>query len=69
MGNSRVERICNGKITSLIKKWNMECGRFTKKKKPIRCKWVFTDKAFETIEHYKTRLITKRFTQTYGLTT
>ena len=42
-----------------------------KGKKTVGCKWIFTIKyqADGTIERYKTRLVAKGFTQTYGMTT
>jgi len=38
-------------------------------KKPVGCKWVYTKKCQTdgTIECYKTRLMGKGFTQTYGV--
>lgn len=41
----------------------------SREKKPIGCKWVFTVKykANGTIECYKTCLVAKGFTQTYGI--
>ena len=38
-------------------------------KKPVGCKWIFTlkYKADDTVERYKARLVTKGFTQTYGI--
>ena len=38
-------------------------------KKPVGCKWVYTVKyrADGSIERYKTRLVAKGYTQTYGI--
>ena len=38
-------------------------------KKSVSCKWVYTVKykANETLERYKTRLVAKGYTQTYGV--
>ena len=38
-------------------------------KKPMGCKWVFTIKykATGSIERYKTRIVTKGYTQTLGI--
>jgi len=43
--------------------------KLPKGKKPIGCKWVFKTKQDlkDNIERYKTRLITKGFTQTEGI--
>ena len=40
-----------------------------KGKKTVGCKWIFTinNKADETIQRYKARLVAKEFTQTYGI--
>jgi Reverse transcriptase (RNA-dependent DNA polymerase) len=38
-------------------------------KKPVGCRWVYKIKynSDGTIERYKTRLVAKRYTQTYGI--
>jgi Reverse transcriptase (RNA-dependent DNA polymerase) len=40
-----------------------------KEKKSVGCKWVYKIKynSNETVERYKTRLVIKRYTQTYGI--
>ena len=58
------------KIEALEKNrtWEM-VGRFACRKKSVSCKWVYTVKykANETLERYKTRLVAKGYTQTYGV--
>ena len=40
-----------------------------REKSPVGCKWVFTVKykSYESTKHYKTRLVVKGFSQTYGV--
>lgn len=47
----------------------MGCNNNPKEEGAVRCKWVFTVKckAYGSIERYKARLVTKGFTQTYGV--
>ena len=56
-------------MTALEKNGTWVVMELPKGKKPVGCKWVFTlkYKADGTIERYKARLVTKGFTQTYGI--
>ena len=56
-------------VSTLLKKWLVGKMHFTKKKKLLGCRWVFTVKykVGGTIERYKARLVAKRYTQTYGV--
>jgi hypothetical protein len=40
---------------------------FPKSRKPIFCKWVFKIKFDGEVKHYKARLVTRGFTQTFGV--
>ena len=56
-------------MRALIKNNTWKITELPPDKKPVGCKSVFTVKyrADETIERYKTRLVAKGFTQTYGV--
>ena len=55
-------------MEALNKNKTWELATLPTGKKPVRCKWVYTiNIADGTIEHYKTRLVAKGFTRTYGV--
>lgn len=47
----------------------MEIMKLPQNKKAVRCKWVFIMKykSNRSLERYKTRLVAKGYTQTYGV--
>ncbi|BBH08684.1 ABC-2 type transporter family protein [Prunus dulcis] len=57
------------KVSEALKDLNLDIGDYTRGKKTIRCRWVFTIKhnADRSIERYKARLVAKGYTQTYGI--
>ena len=59
----------NEEMKSLQKNSNWKVVELPKGKKPVGCRWVFTIKykANGTIEQFKTRLVAKGYTQTYGI--
>ena len=56
-------------MKALYKNKTWDIVDFPKKKKLMGCKWMFTIKykADGSIERYKARLVTKGYTQTYGI--
>ena len=56
-------------IMALQKNRTWDKCRLPSDKKTVGCKWVFSVKyhADGTIERYKARLVTKGYTQTYGV--
>ena len=56
-------------MKALLKNGTWKLTELPKGKRPVRCKWVYTvkHKADGSIECYKARLMTKGFTQTYGV--
>lgn len=56
-------------VRALEKNETWEVMNLPRGKKPMGCKWVFTVKyrANGLMERYKAHLITKGFTQTYGI--
>ena len=59
----------NEEIEALEKNRAWELVRLPEGKKSMGCKWVYTVKykADGLIERYKARMITKGYTQTYGI--
>ena len=59
----------NEEMKSLEKNSTWKVVELPKGKKPVGCRWVFTIKykADGTIEQFKTRLVAKGYTQTYGI--
>ena len=56
-------------MNALLKNRTCEIVDLPKEKKTVGCKWVFTIKCKPngSIERYKTMLVAKGFTQTYGI--
>ena len=56
-------------MNALKKNGTWEVVDLPREKKVVGCKWVFTikSKADGSVERYKTRLVAKGFTQTYGI--
>lgn len=56
-------------MNALKKNRTWEKCTVSPRKKPVGCRWIFTLKyrADGTIERYKTRLVAKGYTQTYGI--
>lgn len=69
LADPRWRAAINEEIESLLKNKTWELVDFLLDKKPVRCQWIFTIKykADSTIEHFKARLVAKRYTQTYGI--
>ena len=59
----------NEEMKSLQKNSTWKVVELPKGKKPVGCRWVFTIKykADGTIEQFKTRLVAKGYTKTYGI--
>ena len=59
----------NEEMKSLQKNSTWKVVELPKGKKPVGCRWVFTIKykANGTIEQFKTRLVAKGYTKTYGI--
>ena len=59
----------DAKMEALEKNGTWDLVALPNGKKPVGCKWVYTIKykADGSIERYKTRLVAKGFTQTYGV--
>ena len=56
-------------MNALKKNGTWEVVELPRHKKTVSCKWVFMVKckADGSVERYKTRLVVKGFTQTYGI--
>ena len=59
----------NEEIKALWKNNTWEVANLPKGKNTVGCKWVFTIKykSDDTIERYKSRLVAKEYTQSYGI--
>ena len=59
----------NEEMKSLQKNETWELVECPLEKKPVVCRWIYTVKykADGSIERFKARLVTKGYTQTYGI--
>ena len=67
--NPKWKKAMEDEITTLKRNNTWEKCMLPKGKKTVGCKWVFSIKYHvdRTIERYKTRLVAKGYTQTYGV--
>ena len=63
------KKAVNEEVNALVKNGTWEITNLPHGKNLIGCKWIFIvrTKADGNIERYKARLVSKRFTQTYGI--
>ena len=69
LGHSKWRLVVQEEMNALLKNRTWEIVDLPKEKKTMGCKWVFTIKCKPdgSIERYKTMLVAKGFTQTYGI--
>ena len=69
LSNEKWKTVMREEMYSLERNQTWEIVELPKEKKPVGCKWVYTlkYKANGSLERYKTRLVAKRYIQTFEI--